>query len=64
MRNLRDAVAALAAAYKITGENRYATKAAELLRVFFLNPKTRMNPNLQYRAGGSRRFARAQLGHH
>jgi len=48
MRNLRDAVAALAATYKVTGENRYATKAAELLRVFFLNPKTRMNPNLQY----------------
>jgi hypothetical protein len=48
MRNLRDAVAALAAAYKVTGEDRYATKAAELLRVFFLDPKTRMNPNLQY----------------
>jgi Alginate lyase len=48
MRHLRTAVAALAAAYKITGENRYAVKAAELLRVFFLDPKTRMNPNLQY----------------
>lgn len=48
MRDLRDAVAALAAAYEITGEDRYATKAAVLLRVFFLNPKTRMNPNLQY----------------
>jgi beta-galactosidase len=48
MRNLRDAVAALAAAYKITGDDHYAAKAAGLLRVFFLNPKTRMNPNLQY----------------
>ncbi len=48
MRNLRDAVAALAAAYKVTGEERYAVKAAELLRVFFLDPPTRMNPNLQY----------------
>ncbi|HTB85031.1 MAG TPA: alginate lyase family protein [Candidatus Sulfotelmatobacter sp.] len=48
MRNLRDAVAALAAAYKVTGEERYAVKAAELLRVFFLDPQTRMNPNLQY----------------
>ena len=48
MRRMRNAVAALAAAYKITGENRYATKAAELLRVFFLDPKTRMNPNLKY----------------
>jgi hypothetical protein len=48
MRDLRDAVAALAAAYKITGDDRYATKAAALLRVFFLDPGTRMNPNLQY----------------
>ena len=48
MRDLRDAVAALAAAYKITGDNRYAAKAAALLRVFFLDPQTRMNPNLQY----------------
>ncbi len=48
MRNVRDAVAALAAAYKITGDDRYVTKAVQLLRVFFLHPKTRMNPNLQY----------------
>jgi Alginate lyase len=48
LRHLRDAVAALGAAYKITGENRYAAKAAELLRVFFLDPATRMNPNLKY----------------
>jgi hypothetical protein len=48
MRDLRDAVASLAAAYKATGEDRYATKAAELLRVFFLDPKLRMNPNLQF----------------
>jgi len=45
---LRDAVAALGAAYKLTGDNRYAAKAVELLRVFFLDPGTRMNPNLQY----------------
>jgi hypothetical protein len=45
---LRDAVAALAAAYKITGDDRYVTKAVELLRVFFLNPQTRMNPSLKY----------------
>jgi Alginate lyase len=48
MRQLRDAVAALAAAYKITGEDRYVVKAVTLLRVFFLDPKTRMNPNLQF----------------
>jgi hypothetical protein len=48
MRDLRDAVAALAAAYKITGDDRYAEKAAKFLHVFFLDPQTRMNPNLQY----------------
>ncbi|HTV41589.1 MAG TPA: alginate lyase family protein [Candidatus Sulfotelmatobacter sp.] len=45
---LHDAVAALGAAYKITGDDRYAAKAAQLLRVFFLDPSSRMNPNLQY----------------
>ena len=48
VRQLRDAVAALGAAYQITGEDRYAGKAAELLRVFFLDSATRMNPHLQY----------------
>jgi beta-galactosidase len=48
IRDLRDAVAALGAAYKITGEDRYVTKAVGLLRAFFLDPQTRMNPNLQY----------------
>ena len=47
MRDLRDAVAALGAAYKITGDERYARKAAELLRVFFIDKQTRMNPNLK-----------------
>jgi beta-galactosidase len=45
---LRDAVAALGAAYKITGDDRYAGKAAELLRVFFQEPATRMNPSLSF----------------
>lgn len=48
VRQLSDAVAALGAAYKITGNDRYVKKAAGLLRVFFLDPATRMNPNLQY----------------
>jgi hypothetical protein len=48
MRQVRDAVAALAAAYKLTGDNRYVTKAVTLLRVFFLDSQTRMNPNLTY----------------
>ena len=45
---LRDAVSALGAAYKVTGDDRYASKAAELLRVFFVDPQTRMNPSLNY----------------
>jgi Alginate lyase len=48
LRQMDNAVAALGAAYKITGHDRYAAKAAELLRVFFLDPATLMNPNLQY----------------
>ena len=48
IRKLSDAVAALGAAYKITGDDKYAKKAAVLLQVFFLDEKTRMNPNLQY----------------
>ena len=54
LRNLRDAVAALGAAYQVTSDDRYAAKAAELLRVFFLDPATRMNPHLN--------FAQAVLG--
>jgi hypothetical protein len=45
---LRDSVAALGAAWKLTGDERYAQKAASLLRVFFLDQATRMNPNLNY----------------
>jgi len=48
IRQLSDAVAALGAAYKISGDDRYARKAAELLKVFFLDDATRMKPNLQY----------------
>jgi len=48
LRLVSDAVAALGAAYKITGDDRYAAKSAELLRVFFLDERTRMNPTLQF----------------
>lgn len=56
MRDMKDAVAALAAAYVITGEEKYPRKANDFLKVFFLDPKTRMNPHLQY--------AQAVLGLH
>jgi len=48
IRQLSDAVAALGAAYKITDDDKYAKKSADLLKVFFLDEATRMNPNLQY----------------
>lgn len=48
MRNLRDAVAALAAAYLITRDEGDADQAARLLRGFFVEPATRMNPHLNY----------------
>jgi hypothetical protein len=48
MRRMKDAVAALAAAYALTGGDAYAAKAAELIKVYFLDGKTRMDPNLNY----------------
>jgi hypothetical protein len=41
-------VPALAAAWLITRDGRYAKHAARHLRAWFLDPSTRMNPNLQY----------------
>ncbi|MFA7229107.1 MAG: alginate lyase family protein, partial [Melioribacteraceae bacterium] len=45
---LNTSVTILSAAYYITGNTEYSSKAAELLRVWFLDGKTNMNPNLNY----------------
>lgn len=38
----------LALAYYYTGNDKYAIKAKTLMRVWFINTQTRMNPNLNY----------------
>ncbi|MGC3964514.1 MAG: alginate lyase family protein [Rhodocyclaceae bacterium] len=38
----------LSLAYYFSGDVKYAKKTAEVIRTWFLDPKTRMNPNLRY----------------
>lgn len=48
LRSLSATVAALAAGYELTGDERYAAKAADLFYAFFIDPAARMNPSLEY----------------
>ncbi len=55
LNELSKSVRVLSLAYYITGDERYATKAVERLRTWFVDPQTRMNPNLN--------FAQVRRGH-
>jgi hypothetical protein len=52
---MADAVETLALSYYFTGEENYANRAALLLRVWFIEKATKMNPNYEY--------AQAVMGH-
>ena len=49
--DMSEAVATLALAYHYSGRRDYADRAAQILRVWFLDAKTRMNPNMNYAQG-------------
>ncbi len=52
---LSNSVRTLSLAYYISGEQKYADKAISRLRTWFIDPDTRMNPNM--------RFAQVRKGH-
>jgi len=51
MDRMGNAVEALSLAYYFSDDRRYALKAAELVRAWFTDPATRMNPNAKFAQG-------------
>lgn len=48
LEHLREAVTCLTLQYQVSGDEAFARRAGTLLRGWFLDPETRMNPNLEY----------------
>jgi hypothetical protein len=48
MKNMSNMCQFLSLAYFFSDQDKYAAKAKELLNIWFLNPETKMNPNLNY----------------
>lgn len=48
LRRMRTNTVYLAAAYRLTGNEAYAARAVQILKEFFLDEATRMNPHLSY----------------
>ncbi|WP_170329767.1 alginate lyase family protein [Ruegeria arenilitoris] len=48
LQRLFDDTTALALAARVTGEKKYSDKAENLILTWFVDPETRMNPNLNY----------------
>jgi len=55
-------VPALVAAWKLTKDSRYANHAVKHLRAWFVDERTRMNPNLQYAQAIHGRFTGRGIG--
>ena len=48
LNSMSDAVFTLGTAAFLLDDSRYAQRAARIVQTWFLNPKTHMNPNLEY----------------